>query len=76
MLNLPLKFYDLLMLVEQLSESERVALQAHLAQLPEKNKHRPKRQKPRVAGLGEGTITIASDFDDPLPNEFWLGKDV
>jgi hypothetical protein len=75
MLNLPVKFYDLLMLVEQLSESERIALQAYLAQLPKKDNHRPKRLKPRVAGLGEGTITIADDFDDPLPDEFWLGKD-
>jgi Transposase IS66 family len=28
----------------------------------------------RVAGLGKGTIVIADDFDEPLPEAFWLGK--
>jgi hypothetical protein len=28
----------------------------------------------RVAGLGKGTITIAEDFDEPLPDSFWLGE--
>jgi antitoxin (DNA-binding transcriptional repressor) of toxin-antitoxin stability system len=25
----------------------------------------------RIPGLGRGSITIAPDFDDPLPDEFW-----
>lgn len=29
----------------------------------------------RKAGLHEGAWTIADDFDDPLPDEFWLGED-
>ncbi|MEM1269485.1 MAG: hypothetical protein AAGI08_05480 [Bacteroidota bacterium] len=29
----------------------------------------------RVAGLGEGTVEMADDFDDPLPDSFWLGKE-
>ena len=27
----------------------------------------------RRAGLHPGAITIATDFDDPLPEEFWNG---
>ncbi len=33
-----------------------------------------KRNKPRVMGLGAGRMWISPDFDDPLPDEFWLGK--
>lgn len=28
---------------------------------------------PRVPGRLKGQIVIADDFDDPLPDEFWLG---
>lgn len=31
--------------------------------------------KPRIAGLGQGKWWVADDFDAPLPDEFWLGKD-
>ncbi len=27
----------------------------------------------RIAGLHEGEIWISDDFDEPLPNSFWLG---
>jgi antitoxin (DNA-binding transcriptional repressor) of toxin-antitoxin stability system len=30
--------------------------------------------KPRVPGLHAGTTWISDDFDDPLPDEFWLGE--
>lgn len=30
--------------------------------------------KPRVAGLHAGTTWVSDDFDDPLPDEFWLGQ--
>jgi hypothetical protein len=32
-------------------------------------------QSSRVLGLHEGTVTLSEDFDEPLPNSFWLGKD-
>jgi len=32
----------------------------------------PKRK--RVAGLNRGTIWTSEDFDQPLPDEFWLGQ--
>ncbi len=29
-------------------------------------------KKKRIAGLNRGTITTADDFDDSLPDQFWL----
>lgn len=29
---------------------------------------------PRTAGLHRGALQPASDFDAPLPNDFWAGK--
>lgn len=34
---------------------------------------KPARQ--RVAGLFKGKIWMSDDFDDPLPDEFWLGEE-
>ena len=30
---------------------------------------------PRRFGLHAGTIWMSDDFDDPLPDEFWLGDE-
>ena len=30
---------------------------------------------PRRAGLHEGKWDVAPDFDAPLPDDFWLGRD-
>lgn len=27
----------------------------------------------RIAGLHAGMISVSDDFDEPLPDEFWLG---
>lgn len=35
---------------------------------------KPKEQKQRVFGLGKG-YWMSEDFDDELPDEFWLGDD-
>jgi prevent-host-death family protein len=29
--------------------------------------------KKRKPGLGRGEVWMSEDFDDPLPDEFWLG---
>lgn len=29
----------------------------------------------RVPGLHAGTTWVSEDFDDPLPDEFWLGEE-
>lgn len=31
-------------------------------------------KKPRVLGLHPGAIVMSHDFDQPLPDEFWLGN--
>ncbi|NET58687.1 MAG: DUF2281 domain-containing protein [Symploca sp. SIO2E6] len=30
---------------------------------------------PRIPGLYQGQIWMSEDFNDPLPDEFWLGED-
>ena len=30
---------------------------------------------PRIPGLHQGEIWMSEDFNDPLPDEFWLGED-
>lgn len=32
-------------------------------------------KKKRIAGLNRGTIWTSEDFDEPLPDEFWLGQE-
>ena len=36
--------------------------------------YRPFRVKKRMAGLSKGAFNLADDFDDPLPDAFWLGE--
>ncbi len=31
--------------------------------------------KARVPGLDRGKIWVSDDFDDPLPDSFWLGEE-
>ena len=31
--------------------------------------------KPREFGFWAGKVWVAPDFDDPLPDSFWLGED-
>ena len=33
----------------------------------------PIARKPRVAGLHTGSIWVSDDFDQELPDEFWIG---
>jgi len=32
-------------------------------------------KKNRVAGRNRGTVWTSEDFDEPLPDEFWLGRE-
>lgn len=32
-------------------------------------------QQDRIAGLHRGAMHMRSDFNDPLPDEFWLGTE-
>ncbi|ALF54351.1 hypothetical protein ACX27_18320 [Nostoc piscinale CENA21] len=38
---------------------------------PEKNQETPQQ---RILGLNEGQIWMSDDFNDPLPDEFWMGE--
>lgn len=29
----------------------------------------------RVAGLNKGKIWVSEDFDEPLPEQFWIGRE-
>ena len=44
----------------------------HLAQ---RLSRKPGARGQRIANLHPGAIEMAPDFDAPLPDEFWLGKD-
>lgn len=35
-----------------------------------------KNQSPRKFGQFRGKVQMSEDFDDPLPDEFWLGADL
>ena len=30
---------------------------------------------PRILGLHQGMVSMSDDFDEPLPESFWLGED-
>jgi len=34
----------------------------------------PQRER-RIASLHKGAMQMSADFDDPLPDEFWLGAE-
>lgn len=34
----------------------------------------PARKSGRIPGLHAGTTWVSDDFDEPLPDEFWLGE--
>jgi len=58
---------------EQLSPKELQQLVQRLTQCLERTPM--ERPKKRTAGLHPGAMEMAPDFHDPLPDEFWLGKD-
>jgi hypothetical protein len=57
-----------------------------LAQLPfangqavrvriEEKSESPRTTGPRILGLHQGMVSMSDDFDEPLPESFWLGED-
>jgi len=59
---------------EQLPPEEIKRLLTHLAERLVRESQ-PALRKPRIAELHPGAIEMAPDFNAPLPDEFWLGKD-
>jgi hypothetical protein len=73
MLSIPIEFDDLLEVVKQLSDEQKRILRKHLdEEIPPTEESA---LKPRILGLHAGMIWTSDDFDDPLPDEFWLGED-
>lgn len=35
---------------------------------------KPQKRPDRIPGLGQGTIWVSDDFNEPLDDEFWLGE--
>lgn len=61
--------------IKQLTDAERQQLVDYLQS--EQAKSEPPKPKKRVIGLHEhlGKGWMADDFDDELPDSFWLGED-
>ncbi len=57
----------------KLSREELALVAERVAEIKAASEQAP--AKPRTPGLGKGAWWVADDFDDPLPDEFWLGED-
>lgn len=72
---MPLK--ELLNEAKNLDLQEQIQLATQLLQWAEtKINQKPQDSSPkklRQAGLGLGSCVFTADFDEPLPDEFWLG---
>lgn len=75
MLNIPVRFDDLLKAIDQLSDEQKQKLVEHV---------KFGVQKPKTDSVGDTNKRIpdmhpggwiSEDFDDPLPDEFWFGED-
>ena len=66
---------DLHTLIDQLPTDLQKEVYDFAAFLLEKKGQQIPRKAPRIAGLHEGQTVVSDDFDEPLPDEFWLGKD-
>lgn len=73
MLNIPIQFDDLLKVVDKLSAEQKQVLLEHLQ--PEPKDAEVDLTQPRILGLHPGAIWTSDDFDEPLPDEFWLSGD-
>ena len=60
--------------IEHLPSMEKQTLFSHLAAQMERSESR-KPAVVRSAGLHAGVWEVAADFDAPLPDEFWLGRE-
>lgn len=75
MLTIPIQFDDLLKVVEKLSPEQKRILREHLEAEKATAVETNSSAQPRILGLHPGAIWTSEDFDDPLPDEFWLGED-
>ena len=47
----------------------------HFLKFMEKQQSKKEELSRRIPGLDAGTTWISDDFDEPLPDSFWLGND-
>jgi hypothetical protein len=74
MLNLPIKLDDLLKAIDTLPSEHKRLIREHLNQAAETGSPEEMMSPERIPGLNAGMIWISDDFDDPLPDSFWLGE--
>ncbi|MBI5670744.1 MAG: DUF2281 domain-containing protein [Chloroflexi bacterium] len=74
MLNIPVRFEDLLTAIEQLSDEQKRKLFEQLKLDMQNTKQDAPEAAKRIPDLHPGGW-ISEDFDEPLPDEFWFGED-
>ena len=76
MVSIPVQFDDLLEVVKQLPiEQKRILIEELEKDAAQHNLSTESQKHERTPGLHAGMIWVSDDFDDPLPDEFWLGED-
>ena len=68
---------DILAELSRLSAQEREQIAKALRDLERKESEDPAAslEEPRTPNLHPDAMIMAPDFDDPLPDEFWFGKE-
>ena len=67
-------FQEIAERIQELSVEERKQLIGVIVDSLTETSEQPAKGK-RIPGLHAGTMWVSDDFDDPLPDEFWLGDD-
>ncbi len=68
-------FTDILTEAKNLDIQEQIQLATQLLQwVTVKVNPKPQHREQRQPGLGLGSCIFSDNFDDPLPDEFWLGE--
>jgi Protein of unknown function (DUF2281) len=64
--------------LEKIPEPMQLSVLAFIRSLDESattENHHPAELPPRTLGLNRGAMKMSDDFDEPLPDEFWLGEE-
>ena len=65
---------ELISKLQELPEEQQQQVLDFIEFLEQKYVLNSDKSKQRVLGLHEGQIWISDDFNEPLPDEFWLGE--
>jgi Protein of unknown function (DUF2281) len=62
--------------LEKIPESMQLSVLAFIRSLDvSATPENPPELPPRTLGLNRGAMKMSDDFDEPLPDEFWLGEE-